>query len=158
MKTVGQTNIKTITKWAIPAGILAMSVASIIAAGTGTGGSKSANTTITPANSDTQFKVQPAPEASPEITINGMTIPDLGPGVNDITIPGGKAHIEVFGGHTHVTAHSSGQSGDASNKSTDHVDINIDSHTSKDGSASSSSVTNSTSIFSTGSSNVNVSR
>lgn len=156
MKAVGVTNIKTLRKWALPAGILAVSVVSVIAAGVGTGGSKTAVTKGAPANTETQPTVAPAPDASPEVTINGMQIPAPVSGAKDITIPGGKAHIEVSGGHTHVSAHSS--SGGASNTNTNNVEININSNTSNDGPDSSSSVSNSTSIFSTGSSNVNVSR
>ncbi len=163
MKQAGLTHIGP-KKWAIPAGILALSLVSVIAVGAGVENSK---TTVTKVNSNTHqvpsVTESPAPDASPEISINGVNVPTDSHGKREVKIPGGKAQVEVSAGQTSVTA----QTGDSANGTTqnvvnDNVDIRINSSSSSTNSTnqstSSSSSYSNTSVFSNGNSSVIISR
>jgi hypothetical protein len=129
MKKVSLTDIKTTRKWVLPAGIVALGFASIVAAN-GSDNSKANVTNVDSTSAKSQATEAPAPTATPDITINGVKLPTSPNGRRDVAIPGGKAHVEVSDGHTQVDAHTSGgQSGDTSNKQTSDVHININSQT-----------------------------
>lgn len=160
MKQVGLADIKTISKWAIPAGILTLGTISVIAAGAGPANFKGVSSKVGATAPESRATASPAPDASPAITVNGVKLPIGTDGTHDVAIPGGKAHVEVSGGQTKVTAKTSSSSGDTSNTQTGNVDIQIDSqnlHNNSNSSTSSSSTSiTSTSIFSTGNSDVTV--
>jgi hypothetical protein len=163
MKQTGSEDIKSTRKWTIPVGILALSVISVIAAGAGPVNSKTTVTKVNP-NPETPPTESPAPDASPAIKVNGVEIPTNQSGARDISIPGGKARVEVSGGQTNVTANtnSSSSKGDTSNVQSSEVNIKIDSQsTNTNSNSSSSSRTSSdshTSVFSTGDMDVTITR
>ncbi len=160
MKKVGFADINT-KKWAIPAGILTFSFVSVIAAGAGPANSKTTVTKVDSSNNAPSSTESPAPDASPEITINGVNIPTDSPGRHEVTIPGGNAQVQVSDGQTSVTANTSSTPGETANVSTGNVEIHIDAHSSSVNStnrSASSSSSYSTSVFSNGKTDVNVSR
>jgi hypothetical protein len=171
MKNLSFMNIHNARKWALPTGIVGLGLVSVLASQVGNGNSKASITDTTSTSTDIQANESPAPTATPNITVNGITIPTDKAGSHEVAIPGGKAHVEVSGGHTQITTSNSGKGGDTSNKQSGNVDINVRSQTnggtnwgttqvygfdtSLDNSSSSFS---STSIFSSGNSDVNVTK
>lgn len=162
MEKAGVLNIKTLSKWAIPAGVMALGAFTVIAAGAGPGQSRNSDSTAATATSEPQSTEAPAPDASPAITVNGVEIPTNISGSSDVAIPGGKAHVEVSGGTTEITANSQSESSDSTTTSNGNVHIKIDSQSTST-SVNNRSTTNysnhsTTSTFSTGNSSVNISR
>ena len=161
MKRAGLTHINT-TKWAIPAGILTLSLVTVIAADAGPVNSKTSDTRVDSATHQASPVTEsPAPEASPEITINGVNIPTDSKGKREVSIPGGSAQVEVSEGQTNVKA----QTGDAAkgattNISNDNVDIRIESSSNSVNSTSrfrsSTDSSSNTSVFSDGNSDTSV--
>lgn len=160
MKKAGITNIKTTRKWAIPAGVMALGALTVIAAGAGPGNSRTSDSTAVTHSPEPQATEVPAPDASSEITINGVAIPTNISGSNEVAIPGGKAQVDVSGGRVEVKAESGATTGDTSSTSNGNVDITIDSHSSSTSTSnrSTSKYSNhtTTSTFSTGKSDVTI--
>jgi hypothetical protein len=167
MKTVSFENMKKI-RWALPAGLAALGF-TLVALGYGSGNKASVKDT-TSTDSHVQAAESPAPTATPNITINGTTIPTDKNGTRDVNTPGGTAHVEVSDGHTRITTNDSSQSGDTSNKSQQSLDLNVSSQSTggsswnsthtygfSDSSNGTSSSYSSTSIDSFGSGDVHIS-
>ena len=171
MNKLSLKNVYKVRTWALPAGIVGLGIVSVLASQAGNGNSKASITDTTSTSTDISASESPAPTATPNITVNGITIPTDKAGSRDVAIPGGKAHVEVSGGHTQITTNNSGKGGDTSNKQSGNVDINVHSQTnggtnwgttqvygfdtSLDNSSSSF---NSTSIFSSGNSDVTITK
>lgn len=160
MKMAGRTNIKSTRKWAIPAGVMALGALTVIAAGAGPGNSRTSDSTAVTHSPEPQATEVPAPDASPEITINGVAIPTNISGSNEVAIPGGTAQVEVSNGKVEVQAESSATNGDTSSTSNGNVDIKIDSHSTSTSTSNRSTTKYSnhttTSTFNSGNSDVTI--
>ncbi len=127
MKKLSLTDIKKAGKWVLPAGIVALGIASVVAGQPGTGGSKAAVTGVSTANSQNQATESPAPTVAPKISVNGAQIPTDKDGSTTMDIPGGKAQVNVSGGRTQVTTSNTTTNGDTSNKSSGNVNVDVNS-------------------------------
>jgi hypothetical protein len=110
--------------------------------------------------------VTPSPAETPHVTVNGRTIPTDANGNMDLSIPEVGAHVKISNGHTSVTSNSNNANSFTSVKGSN-IDINVHSDalngigrstthiessaTNRNGTSSSSTITN---VFSTGSANV----
>ena len=131
MKNMRLKDLKIARKWALPAGIVALGLASIVMGQQhNTGGSKAAVIDVDSARSQTGAKETPAPTVKPDITVNGTAISTDEEGSKTIDTPGGKVHVEVDGGNTRITTNDSDSEigGDTSNKQSGDVSVNLDSH------------------------------
>ncbi len=153
MRLVRLTDIKKISKWALPAGIVAVGLGVVVAQSVPRGAAKTAATEVSTTDVQTHGLESPAATVEPDVVVNGTKIPTNKKGSTSVNIPGGKAQVEVSDGHTSVTTQQNGSSS-GSNQSSSSVNINLNSHTTTSSSGNSgSSYTNT--FSSTNSSSVN---
>jgi hypothetical protein len=170
MIKVSLIDIRKVGQWTLPLGVIAAGLLVVVAVQAAPSHSKAALTTIVTTPSHKPVAESPLPVADATVSINGTAIPTNNQGSSDVAVPGGKAHVEVSGGHTQVTTDTNGTTGAATNSSAGNVNIQVNStqteggsnwgttqvhgfSNSADGSTMSS---NSTSVFSTGTGNVSV--